>query len=149
MAPHLILFVGAYMHNHCLLQFFRHMESCSWLSNPNTYHYQIMRFLIDILANEPHRGLLMAFRHSGKSTVVGIFAACVLYIRPQTRILILSAESGLATRMVMHIRHMLENHPLCSELVPSGKKRLGVWTYHCQPPNWNSRTVCHLPGNSW
>jgi hypothetical protein len=84
-----------------------------------------MRFLIDILANEPHRGLLMAFRHSGKSTVVGIFAACVLYIRPQTRILILSAESGLATRMVMHIRHMLENHPLCSELVPSGKKKIG------------------------
>lgn len=86
------------------------------------HHYHIMRFLVDILANEPHRGLLMAFRHSGKSTVVGIFAACVLYIRPQTRILILSAESGLATRMVMHIRHILENHPLCSELVPSGKK---------------------------
>lgn len=86
------------------------------------HHYQIMRFLVDILEHEPRRGLLMAFRHSGKSTVVGIFAACVLYIRPQTRILILSAESGLASRMVMHIRHILENHPLCSELVPTGKK---------------------------
>ena len=53
----------------------------------------------------------MAFRHSGKSTVVGIFAACMLYLHPETRILILSAESGLATRMVNHIRNILENHP--------------------------------------
>lgn len=91
------------------------------LKTPN-HHYQIMRFLVDILEHEPHRGLLMAFRHSGKSTVVGIFAACVLNIRPQTRILILSAETGLATRMVTHIRHIIENHPWCRELIPAGKK---------------------------
>ena len=68
------------------------------------HHKQIMRFLVDILNEEPHRGLLTAFRHSGKSTVVGIFAACVLYHKPETRILILSAESGLASRMVSHIK---------------------------------------------
>lgn len=86
------------------------------------HHKQIMEFLFSILCDAPHRGLLMAFRHSGKSTVVGIFAACVLYLRPQTRILILSAESGLATRMVSHIRHILENHPWCRDMVPSNKK---------------------------
>ena len=74
-----------------------------------THHYQIMRFLVDVLNNEPHRGLLNAFRHSGKSTVVGVFAACVLYHNPNTRILILSAESGLASRMVSHIKNILEN----------------------------------------
>ncbi len=86
------------------------------------HHRQIMDFLVDVLNNAPHRGLLMAFRHSGKSTVVGIFAACVLYLRPQTRILILSAESGLATRMVSHIRHILENHTFCTDLIPETKK---------------------------
>lgn len=86
------------------------------------HHREIMRFLVEVWRDSPHRGLLMAFRHSGKSTVVGVFAACVLYMRPQTRILILSAETALATRMVAHIRHILENHPRCSALVPSNKK---------------------------
>jgi len=86
------------------------------------HHREIMRFLVELWQTEPHRGLLMAFRHSGKSTVVGVFAACVLYMRPQTRILILSAESVLAARMVAHIRHILENQPRCASLIPSNKK---------------------------
>ncbi|MBR3782409.1 MAG: phage terminase large subunit [Alphaproteobacteria bacterium] len=86
------------------------------------HHRQIIEFLYSILTDTPHRGLLMAFRHSGKSTVVGIFVACVLYLRPQTRILVLSAESGLSSRMVSHIRHILENHPLCTDLIPANRK---------------------------
>ena len=64
----------------------------------------------------------MAFRHSGKSTVVGIFAACVLLLHPETRFLILSAESGLSSRMVSHVKHTLENYPMCKDLVPNVKK---------------------------
>ncbi len=89
------------------------------------HHEQIMKFLIDVFNNEPHRGLLNAFRHSGKSTVVGVFAACVLYYKPQTRILILSAETGLASRMVSHIKNILENHPWCSDILPDVKKEWG------------------------
>ncbi|MFQ6744674.1 MAG: phage terminase large subunit [Alphaproteobacteria bacterium] len=87
-----------------------------------SHHRQIIEFLYSVLTDAPHRGLLMAFRHSGKSTVLGIFIACVLYLRPQTRILVLSAETTLASRMVSHIRHILENHPLCSELIPANRK---------------------------
>ena len=86
------------------------------------HHRKIMEFLVGVLENNPHRGLLTAFRHSGKSTVVGIFAACVLYMRPNTRILILSAENMLASRMVNHIRNILENHPLCADMIPKNKK---------------------------
>lgn len=89
------------------------------------HHYQIMHFLVDVLNEEPRRGLLTAFRHSGKSTVVGVFAACVLYHNPNTRILILSAESGLASRMVSHVKNILENHPFCSEILPDVKKEWG------------------------
>lgn len=89
------------------------------------HHEQIMKFLIDVFNNEPHRGLLNAFRHSGKSTVVGVFAACVLYYKPKTRILILSAETGLASRMVSHIKNILENHPWCSDILPDVKKEWG------------------------
>ena len=89
------------------------------------HHYQIMRFLVDVLNEEPRRGLLTAFRHSGKSTVVGVFAASVLYHNPNTRILILSAESSLASRMVSHIKNILENHPWCSDILPDVKKEWG------------------------
>jgi len=89
------------------------------------HHQQIMCFLVDVLNGEPKRGLLNAFRHSGKSTVVGVFAACVLYYHPNTRILILSAESGLASRMVSHIKNILENHPWCADILPEVKKEWG------------------------
>ena len=86
------------------------------------HHRDMTKFLADVTDGDSHRGLLMAFRHSGKSTIVGIFAACVLYLRPETRILILSAETQLATRMVMHIRHVLENHPWCVDMIPKNKR---------------------------
>lgn len=94
-------------------------------STPN-HHKQIMNFLVDVFNQEPHRGLLKAFRHSGKSTVVGIFAACVLYHNPATRILILSAETNLASRMVAHIKNILENHPWYNEILPDVKKEWGT-----------------------
>ena len=86
------------------------------------HHYQMMDFLTEVVNDGTRRGLLMAFRHSGKSTVVGIFAACVLYLRPDTRILVLSAHTALASRMVAHIKNILENHPLCVDLIPKSKK---------------------------
>ena len=86
------------------------------------HHQDMLKFLYNVWQSPKHRGLLMAFRHSGKSTVVGIFAACVLYLRPDTRILVLSAHTALASRMVAHIKNILENHPLCVDLIPKSKK---------------------------
>ena len=102
-------------------RFLDEWNACLGQTTP-LHHRQIMRFLVETLCTPPRRGLLMAFRHSGKSTVVGIFAACVLARDPKTRILILSAESTLACRMVGHIRNIIENHPMCRDLVPSNKK---------------------------
>ncbi len=109
-------------------------ECCKFLDEWNKllnfktpkHHKKIMKFLASVFDDAPRRGLLMSFRHSGKSSVVGIFAACVLYMRPQSRILILSAESGLSSRMVSHIRHILENHPRCADMLPAVKKEWGA-----------------------
>lgn len=107
-----------------ITEFYNFLDAWNRLLGFDTplHHRQIMRFLFEVWTGNPKRGLLMAFRHSGKSTVVGIFAACVLYLRPETRILILSAETSLATRMVSHIKHILENHPWCADMVPVNKK---------------------------
>ncbi len=90
------------------------------------HHKKILDFLVGVWREHPRRGLLLAFRHSGKSSVVGIFAAWVLYTKPESRILILSAETSLASRMVSHIKHILENHPACCEMLPSAKKEWGA-----------------------
>ena len=90
------------------------------------HHKDILKFLVSAYGGPRYRALLLAFRHSGKSTVVGIFAAWVLSIQPKTRILILSAEQNLASRMVSHIKHILENHPKCREMLPDVKKEWGV-----------------------
>lgn len=86
------------------------------------HHKDMLNFLFDVWKSPEHKGLIMAFRHSGKSTVVGIFATYVLYMRPETRILILSAHTILASRMVTHIKNILENHPMCQDMIPKSKK---------------------------
>ena len=91
------------------------------------HHKKILKFLVESMRSSPRRGLLLAFRHSGKSSVVGIFAAWVLRQRPESRILILSAETKLSSRMVSHIKHILENHPSCVDMLPTVKKE---WASH-------------------
>src|SRR3954467_6482307 len=66
------------------------------------------------------RLLLMAFRGCGKSTLVGLFCAWRLLREPDTRILVLAADQALAVKMVAQVRRILERHPLCAGLRPSG-----------------------------
>ena len=86
------------------------------------HHRKIMEFLARVSGADNRRALLTAFRHSGKSTVVGVFAAWMLSIKPETRIMVLSAESNLAARMVSHIRNIIESHPGCRDMIPKKKK---------------------------
>ncbi|MGB0719259.1 MAG: phage terminase large subunit [Bdellovibrionales bacterium] len=58
------------------------------------------------------RLLLMAFRSAGKSTIVGLFAAWLLYRNPDLRILVLAADYTLAKKMVGNVKRILERHPL-------------------------------------
>lgn len=62
---------------------------------------------------------LQAFRGAGKSTIAGLFAAWRLLADPDTRILVLGAEEGLAARMVDQVRRVVERHPLTGHLKPA------------------------------
>src|SRR5262245_65766995 len=64
------------------------------------------------------RLLLMVFRDAGKSTLVGLFCAWLLGQDPNLRVLVLSAESGLATKMTRNVRRLLERNPLTRHLLP-------------------------------
>ena len=69
-------------------------------------------------SKESRQGLLMAFRNSGKSTIVGLFCAWVLYYKPETRILVMAADHALAKKMVRNVKRIIEQHPLTKGLKP-------------------------------
>ena len=63
--------------------------------------------------------LLMAFRSSGKSTLVGLFSAWVLVCHPDLRIMVLAADLALAKKMVRNVKRIIERHPLTPGLKPA------------------------------
>lgn len=70
------------------------------------------------------QALLMAFRNSGKSTIVGLFCAWVLYRNSSTRILVMAADHSLAKKMVRNVKRIIEQHPLTKKLKP---RKLDQW----------------------
>lgn len=81
-------------------------------------HFRIANWLEERWTRGERRVLLQAFRASGKSSLAGLFLAWLLTRDPDLRILVLSAESSLATRMARHIRTIIEKHPLTAPLIP-------------------------------
>lgn len=63
--------------------------------------------------------LLMAFRNSGKSTLVGLFCAWLLYRDADLRILVLAADLDLAKKMVRNVKRIIERHPLLAARLPA------------------------------
>jgi hypothetical protein len=67
--------------------------------------------------------LLMAFRSSGKSTIVGLFCAWVLARDPDLRIMVLAADLALAKKMVRNVKRIVERHPLTAGLKPRRREQ--------------------------
>lgn len=89
-------------------------------------HQRIMTRWLSALYSDTNerQGLLMAFRNSGKSTIVGLFCCWVLYTNPSLRILVMAADHALAKKMVRNVKRIIEQHPLTRHLKPA---RLDQW----------------------
>lgn len=81
-------------------------------------HLRIARWLANRWAAGDRELLLMAFRNSGKSTIVGLFAAWLLLQDSNTRILVLAADFALAKKMVRNVKRVIERHPCTRHLKP-------------------------------
>ena len=79
------------------------------------------------------QALLMAFRNSGKSTVVGLFCAWVLYRSPSTRILVMAADHSLARKMVRNVKRIIERG---STNGPQTSLRSAGWPSFAIRPCW-------------
>lgn len=82
-------------------------------------HLRILRWLENSWETLDTQLLLMAFRACGKSTLVGIFCAWLIYTDPDKRILVMAADDMLARKMVRNVKRILERHPLTFNLIPS------------------------------
>lgn len=82
-------------------------------------HRRMAEWLAERWRMGDRRLLLMAFRNSGKSTVLGLFAAWLLATDPNRRILVLAADATLAGRLVRHTRRVIEQHELTATLRPA------------------------------
>lgn len=104
------------------LEFVWIWDKIQHLSLP-THHKIIGRYLSHLYHQEGRRyALLMAFRNSGKSTLMGLFCAWALSQNPNLKVLILSADSDLSRKMSTHIQRLLEQHPCCQGLKPQNPK---------------------------
>jgi len=83
------------------------------------HHFQMANWLERRWMEKDLHLLLMAFRSSGKSTIVGLFAAWLLYRQTDLRILVLAADFTLAKKMVRNVKRIIERHPLTAHLVPN------------------------------
>ncbi|HTH15549.1 MAG TPA: phage terminase large subunit [Magnetospirillum sp.] len=82
------------------------------------HHLRMARWLAQHWRGHQRDMLLMAFRSSGKSTIVGLFCAWVLMGDPNLRIMVLAADFALAKKMVRNVKRIIERHPLTQGLKP-------------------------------
>ncbi|SCA55408.1 DNA maturase B [Candidatus Terasakiella magnetica] len=92
------------------------------LSMPQ-HHLKICRWLDEAWTTGRRELLLMAFRNSGKSTLVGLFCAWLLYQDADRRIMVMAADFALAKKMVRNVKRIIERHPLTKPLKPKRKEQ--------------------------
>ena len=81
-------------------------------------HKEFIDWLDPEVLTDRRRLLLMAFRGSGKSTVIGLYAAWQLRCDPETRILVVAADLSLAKKMVRSVKRIIERHPMTGIMKP-------------------------------
>jgi len=98
------------------------------------HHYRIARWLQACWDGGHRQLLLMAFRNSGKSTLVGLFAAWLLRGNPDLRLLVLAADLALAQKMVRNTRRIIERHPATPALRPRRRDQWAAERFTVERP---------------
>jgi predicted phage terminase large subunit-like protein len=87
-------------------------------------HLRMARWLFERWESGDRKLVLLAFRSSGKSTLVGLFCAWLLLRDADLRIVVIAGDFALAKKMVRNVRRLIERHPLTTGLKPT---RADLW----------------------
>lgn len=85
-----------------------HASICAWLEST---------------LDAPNR-LLFAWRHVGKSHLIGLYISWRLYLDQNYTCIIVSATQGIAKDTAMFVRKILETHPLTAKICPKNDESL-------------------------
>lgn len=88
------------------------------------FHLRILRFLKNYEEWENNTGILEIFRNGGKSTIVGIFIAWMLFNDSSLRFLVLSANLNTSKKVVADVKFIIKNHPLTKDYLFNNKN---IW----------------------
>ena len=96
------------------------VDAWNALQNQTTpsLHTRIAAWLEGSRVEKRDRLVLLAFRSSGKSTLVGLFCAWLFACDPDLRVLVLAATHALARKMVRNVKRIVERHQACAGLKP-------------------------------
>ncbi len=90
-------------------------------------------------------GIANGIPELGKSTVVGLFCAWVLYRENSARILVMAADYALAKKMVRNVKRIVEQHPLAKHLKPAKLDQWAADQFTKSTVSWNCVTrLCWL-----
>jgi len=89
-------------------------------------HRNIAAWLERGVARQAQGLLLTVFRGGGKSTLVGLLCAWLLWRVPTRRILVVAAEQKLARKTVRQVRGVIERHPATPDLKPARPEQWGA-----------------------
>jgi len=98
-------------------------------------HIRITRWLSARWEQGDRELALLAFRNSGKSTLVGLFSAWLLLQDPNLRMLVLAADFALAKKMARNVKRVIERHPLTRRLKPPRTDQWAADQFTVQRPS--------------
>lgn len=106
------------MHNHLTFPVFVSVWNKLQGQTTPRHHFKIAKWFDTAWVTGKKRLLLLAFRASGKSSLIGLFCVWLLWQNPNTRILVIAADTALAKKMVRQVKRIIEKHPFTKHLKP-------------------------------
>ena len=97
-------------------------------------HIRMARWIEARWEGADRRLLILAFRSSGKSTMLGLFCVWLLVVNPNLRIIVLGAELDLAKKMVRNVKRIIERHVLAKHLRPQRVEQWGAGQFTVNRP---------------
>lgn len=88
----------------------------SWEVPP--LHVRVCEWLERFFWSGGRAAVLKIFRGAGKSTIVGVFQAWILYTDGTFRLLDQAADDRVAAKLSKDTRNVLRRHPLCKGMLP-------------------------------
>lgn len=126
-----------HLHNVSFLEFFLIWSDIKGWEVPDV-HVEIVNWLEH---RQGRNAVLQVWRGCGKSTLVGLYIAWKLLVKPEWRFLVLSADDVTAWKMSADAQHIIDMHPLCQGMKGERVWQSSMWSVSGNPDPRNASVM--------